>query len=157
MDRPKKDAGIQVFMYLYEKGLSDAKIANIMGVSRYNIFSRRKEMNLKPNNKSGKRDKGKRIKKDIVLWRDDHGEAYANIPHLLVKHSPTGFEWGYHGSGPADLALNILFYCTDDEFLAKRYYQYFKQEVISGIDKSGGIIPYAFVVDWLRKKILSEV
>ena len=25
-----------------------------------------------------------------------------------VRHSPTGFEWGYLGSGPADLALNIL-------------------------------------------------
>lgn len=28
--------------------------------------------------------------------------------HHLVVHSPTGFEWGYHGSGPADLALSIL-------------------------------------------------
>src|SRR5512135_81505 len=26
----------------------------------------------------------------------------------LVKHSPTGFSWGYGGSGPADLALSIL-------------------------------------------------
>jgi len=25
-----------------------------------------------------------------------------------VRHSPTGFEWGYLGSGPADLALSIL-------------------------------------------------
>lgn len=25
-----------------------------------------------------------------------------------VHHSPTGFEWGYGGSGPADLALSIL-------------------------------------------------
>ncbi|MBA7530522.1 hypothetical protein ES705_22730 [subsurface metagenome] len=25
-----------------------------------------------------------------------------------VYHSPTGFEWGYLGSGPADLALSIL-------------------------------------------------
>lgn len=26
----------------------------------------------------------------------------------VVKHSPTGLEWGYAGSGPADLALSIL-------------------------------------------------
>lgn len=26
----------------------------------------------------------------------------------VVHHSPTGFEWGYSGSGPADLALSIL-------------------------------------------------
>lgn len=25
-----------------------------------------------------------------------------------VRHNPTGFEWGYGGSGPADLALSIL-------------------------------------------------
>jgi hypothetical protein len=32
-------------------------------------------------------------------------------PYLLkhvVFHSPTGFSWGYGGSGPADLALSIL-------------------------------------------------
>jgi hypothetical protein len=28
--------------------------------------------------------------------------------HHVVVHSPTGFEWGYGGSGPADLALSIL-------------------------------------------------
>lgn len=29
------------------------------------------------------------------------------LPHV-VYHSPDGFEWGYPGSGPADLALSIL-------------------------------------------------
>lgn len=28
--------------------------------------------------------------------------------HHVVYHSPDGFEWGYGGSGPADLALSIL-------------------------------------------------
>ena len=32
-----------------------------------------------------------------------------------VEHSPTGFCWGYGGSGPADLALSILW-----DFLGKR-------------------------------------
>jgi len=30
-----------------------------------------------------------------------------NVPRLISRHSPTGFAWGYGGSGPADLALNI--------------------------------------------------
>lgn len=30
-----------------------------------------------------------------------------NLPHRTV-HSPTGFSYGYGGSGPADLALSIL-------------------------------------------------
>lgn len=29
------------------------------------------------------------------------------LPHIAL-HSPDGFEWGYGGSGPADLALAIL-------------------------------------------------
>src|SRR5579862_9119212 len=31
-----------------------------------------------------------------------------NVPWSVVSHRPSGFEWGYGGSGPADLALNIL-------------------------------------------------
>lgn len=41
----------------------------------------------------------------IVLVRDERGER-ALTHH--VKHSPTGFEWGYGGSGPAELARCIL-------------------------------------------------
>ncbi|NTY62141.1 DUF6166 domain-containing protein [Mycolicibacterium sphagni] len=34
-----------------------------------------------------------------------HGAV--RLPHY-VKHSPTGFSWGYAGSGPADLARSLL-------------------------------------------------
>jgi len=26
----------------------------------------------------------------------------------IVRHSPSGFQWGYNGSGPSDLALAVL-------------------------------------------------
>ena len=32
----------------------------------------------------------------------------APLVQRVVRHSPTGFSWGYTGSGPHDLALNIL-------------------------------------------------
>lgn len=49
----------------------------------------------------------------------------------LRNHSPTGFEWGYSGSGPAQLALAILAdHCADDE-RALNYYQRFKWAVIA--------------------------
>jgi hypothetical protein len=49
----------------------------------------------------------------------------------LWNHSPTGFEWGYCGSGPAQLALAILAdHCSDDE-LALNFYQRFKWAVIA--------------------------
>ncbi len=50
----------------------------------------------------------------------------------VVRHSPTGMQWGYGGSGPADLALSIL----TDVFggrveLADLYYQQFKRDFIA--------------------------
>jgi hypothetical protein len=49
----------------------------------------------------------------------------------LWNHSPTGFEWGYGGSGPAQLALAILadYYRNDEQAL--NFYQRFKWAVIA--------------------------
>lgn len=50
---------------------------------------------------------GKRIETGNVKVRvQDEGLGY-DLPHF-VRHSPTGFEWGYGGSGPSDLALAVL-------------------------------------------------
>lgn len=44
---------------------------------------------------------------DIVC--EVRGEAlHFNIAPKHVCHSPSGWEWGFCGSGPADFALNIL-------------------------------------------------
>lgn len=45
---------------------------------------------------------------DVVCRRDPDGLKRFNVPRRHVHHSPTGMEWGYEGSGPADYALNIL-------------------------------------------------
>jgi len=58
--------------------------------------------------------------------------AFVNNKPLkhIVKHSPTGFNWGYGGSGPADLALSILADCVGLE-TAEKYYQYFKWDYVA--------------------------
>lgn len=48
----------------------------------------------------------------------------------VYNHSPTGFSWGYAGSGPAQLALAILLELTD-KATAQRNYQRFKFDVIA--------------------------
>jgi hypothetical protein len=48
----------------------------------------------------------------------------------LRIHSPTGFDWGYAGSGPSQLALAILADCTDPE-TALKHYQEFKSSVVA--------------------------
>ncbi len=48
----------------------------------------------------------------------------------LFNHSPTGFEWGYGGSGPAQLALALLLDATGDPETALRLHQDFKRAVV---------------------------
>ena len=50
-----------------------------------------------------------------------------------VKHSPTGFEWGYGGSGPAQLAFALLLDFFESPSEAMLYYQDFKWKVIAKI------------------------
>ncbi|WP_419594820.1 DUF6166 domain-containing protein [Thiolapillus sp.] len=47
----------------------------------------------------------------------------------LANKSPTGFSWGYLGSGPAQLALAILADYLRDENAALAHYQAFKEKV----------------------------
>lgn len=49
----------------------------------------------------------------------------------LANHSPTGFQWGYGGSGPAQLALAICADALGDDERALAIYQGFKARVIS--------------------------
>jgi hypothetical protein len=49
----------------------------------------------------------------------------------LFNHSPTGFSWGYGGSGPAQLALALLADALGDDDQAIRLHQAFKFKVVA--------------------------
>lgn len=92
---------------------------------------------------------------DVVLCRALDGTARAMrrgrpLMHA-VRHSPTGIEWGYLGSGPADLARSILLAFTD-EATADRLYQVFKAEVVAAVPRAGGVIRAADVRAWLASE-----
>lgn len=89
---------------------------------------------------------------DILCTRTSLGPQ-VNIPHRIVKHSPDGFEWGYGGSGPADLALNVLSMYIGRE-LAERdgLYQEFKWHFIATMPYAGGAIKKEDVILWLASK-----
>jgi len=53
----------------------------------------------------------------------------------LGNHSPTGFAWGYGGSGPHQLALAILSDFFGD-IAAKEYYNMFTWDVIARLKQS---------------------
>lgn len=69
-----------------------------------------------------------------------------NPRHDLRNHSPDGFQWGYGGSGPAQLALALCADALNDDERAQRQYQTFKANVVARITgdtwelTAGGII-----------------
>lgn len=58
----------------------------------------------------------------------------------LRNHSPTGFAWGYAGSGPAQLALAILLQAGVEERRALLLYQRFKGAFIQGLPQQAFLL-----------------
>lgn len=67
----------------------------------------------------------------------------------LAAHSRAGFDWGYAGSGPAQLALAILADCVGDE-RALECYQVFKRQVISELGRAGWKLTEEQAKEWVR-------
>lgn len=67
----------------------------------------------------------------------------------LYNHSPSGFEWGYGGSGPAQLALAILADCLGAEE-ALDFYQDFKRLVIANLPNRGWALTKEQIENSLR-------
>lgn len=99
----------------------------------------------------GKFYQGRRREDELFVHVKKENDAWFRpLPHIEF-HSPDGFEWGYPGSGPADLALAILadFFEEDPEAvrtyaftgkgeLSQAFYahQQFKQEFIEDLPRN---------------------
>jgi hypothetical protein len=77
----------------------------------------------------------------ILEGKHKTGEVWFNGERLDIReslkvrnHSPTGFAWGYGGSGPSQLALAVLLKAKEEGFIAgeitTRRYMEFKFKVI---------------------------
>src|SRR5262245_26367929 len=63
-----------------------------------------------------------------VRWADGGRGHLLSARRDLFNHSPCGFEWGYGGSGPAQLALAILCKVMHDDERAVQLYQQRSEE-----------------------------
>ncbi len=106
----------------------------------------------------------------IVLRRIPGGAVMTNVPHLVTHHSPTGYEFGYAGSGPADLALNIcemmlnrLGYKGGRENcwrgdcwrLAFQLHQEFKFRFIATVShENGATLQYTEIESWFKERLV---
>ena len=111
----------------------------------------------------------------LVLQRDgddDHAIVRTNVPHLVVHHSPNGFEFGYGGSGPADLALNVcqvylnsIGYqgekteCFDGACWSVAWilHQDFKRDFIASAPHKGISIPMAEIKAWFDQRLTEDL
>ncbi len=79
-----------------------------------------------------------------------------------VRHSPTGFEWGYDGSGPSELARAILdlvgretLFTRLDELRRPGCYRKFKHDVVARQPREGFELPFIDVMEWIREYFAS--
>lgn len=73
-----------------------------------------------------------------VLVKEDDQDWRPLAPRWdLRNHSPDGFNWGYTGSGPAQLALAMMCDLLGDDAKALKVYQDFKDKWVTRIAKQG--------------------
>lgn len=94
---------------------------------------------------------GVRKQDDVEVWiQTSTGQQRKLSPRFDIrKHSPTGFEWGYNGSGPAQLALAICCDVLRDVEKAKSVYMEFKDRVVTTW-QAEWCISAADVLEWSR-------
>jgi hypothetical protein len=89
-----------------------------------------------------------------VVVQDDDGPRRP-LKHF-VRHSPSGFEWGYGGSGPADLARSILAHHLGGHVAPPvRVYQLFKFTIVAAFPKQEWTLTSNDITSWLDHELRS--
>jgi hypothetical protein len=99
----------------------------------------------------------------LVTVSDDAGDESVLSPAAIdskfeLRHSPDGFQWGYAGSGPAELARAMLVRVIpdDDRVRHPRCYQAFKADTISRIKKDEFEIDFKAVQEWFERWLVEH-
>lgn len=72
----------------------------------------------------------------------------------LYNHSPDGYNWGYCGSGPAQLALALLLEYSPTVDFAVHHHQAFKFDVIAPLLQNKDFeFDDEVIKEWVKKKL----
>ena len=94
---------------------------------------------------------GVRMDGNLYVHVDDH-HLDPKPSQKIINHSPDGFEAGYAGSGPAQLALAILLHMVGKE-RAQRHYQDFKFEFLANPDYlHSNFFFFVDIGEWVRQR-----
>lgn len=88
--------------------------------------------------------KGYWISKDVYV------EGKELLPLDSQGVTSSGFNWGYGGSGPAQLALALLLKFSNAEF-AQRHYEQFKWDLIAILPQDDFEFQEEIITDWIKK------
>jgi Family of unknown function (DUF6166) len=89
------------------------------------------------------------------VWIDDR-ELSPERSQAVVNHSPTGFSWGYGGSGPAQLALALLLEIARNKEMALLWYQDVKRHLIARLPQDDFVIDSQEIVDCIVNEVKAE-
>ncbi len=84
------------------------------------------------------------------VWLDGR-ELYPEPSQRLHDHGSDGFNWGYGGSGPAQLALAVLLEVCRCEQQAYACYQRFKWRAIATLPEGGFTTTFDWPMDLERQ------
>lgn len=97
---------------------------------------------------------------DVVyrIWRDDRGvhadvckdNDVTELPLREPKHSPTGFEFGYAGSGPSELARQMLWHHYGEEPQPACYNAFMAEALVSREPNDDFVITNTQIDDWVE-------
>lgn len=100
---------------------------------------------------------GQRTDRGACVFRQRDGKAprrfRAFVSQMVRYHSPDGFEWGYGGSGPAQLALALLIDVIGDPDEAEELYQRFKFDVVAALDRDHWRLTSAEILGWVHREL----
>lgn len=119
----------------------------------YYKCTKRKAEELAKENQTEPRVYVQEVENGQVLWEYE-------LPHYSY-HSPNGFEWGYGGSGPADLARCILIHflclgpkrsCRMKKEVMVPHYQDFKSRFLAIAPEEGFLIDEEQIGTWAKEQ-----
>jgi hypothetical protein len=87
-----------------------------------------------------------------VVKVTDQGQTPLDPRLDLWNHSPTGFEFGYGGSGPAQTALAILAEVTNHDRLAVALHQQFKWKFVAPCPREGFELSEREILQWVDEE-----
>ena len=100
---------------------------------------------------------GERRKGETRVTVTQGGQPSRDLPlHLAIRnHSPTGFEWGYGGSGPAQLALALCIEVVGCD-RAERFYQFVKDRLVATIQEDAWMMSGSRILEAVEYAERSE-